>query len=251
MQGEIFGADVKIKKLQKRIPPTPQARTLPVPLQPCASTAKAPIPRGLKATKKTFPVYDDVYVVSCTHTIPYASDETNVISLHRDLEDANDFARRYLADKSPDLFSWDKYGERINCDEGGIHITAENMDTDSYIVTVRAKTLKRKPQIQQIVPPPRRSPSPELCEVYLVTVECRKFLCGSNEDGELDSIEVRKAFKTLEDAEDFAEEEMEDRVMDGEWDRDEGKKGGMLVLEAREWYREEQVIVRVSEVDLE
>lgn len=174
-----------------------------------------------------------------------------MISLHSDLNEANGAARRYLADKNPNLSRWDKYGEGFNCDEGGIHITAANMDTDSYIVTVRTKKLKRKPQIQQIAPPPRRSPSPELSEVFLVTVEYRKFLCGSNEDGELDGVEVRGAFKTLEDAEEFAEEEMGDQVADGEWHRDEGKEGGMLVLEAREWCREEQVIVRVSEVDLE
>ncbi|KAI4122302.1 MAG: hypothetical protein LQ347_006547, partial [Umbilicaria vellea] len=125
-----------------------------------------------------------------------------------------------------------------------------DMEIDSYNVTVRKKKLKRKFHIRQVAPLSLRSPSPELSVAFLVTVEHRRFLYGSTEDGELDSVEVRGAFKPLEDAEEFAEEEMEEQVADGEWHSDEGKEGGRLALEAREWCRVEQVVVRVSAVEL-
>ena len=248
-ESETFDVDVEMKKLQKRKPPPPEPRTLPVPSQ-----ARATAPKVLKPNSAASTNYEDVYVVSSTYSIPHVSEETNVISLHSDLDEANEVARRYLDDKNPNLPRWDEYSERFNCHEGGIYITAANVDTDSYIVTVRKNRLKRKPQIQQIPPPPSRSPSPELRDIFLVTIEKQRYIYGSNEDRDLENIDITGAFKTLEDADEFAEEQMQDLVADGEWHREDGEGDGegdgMLVLAAREWGREEMVVVRVSELGL-
>lgn len=240
-----------MKKLQKRKPAPPQPRTTPVSSQPGATTARGPAPIALTPTTETSPDYEEVYTVSCaySHPVPFLTDISYQISLHSSRDEANEAAQRYLNDDNPR--GWDKYSERFDPHDGGICITAVRRHA-TYVVTVQKKNQECKPLIPQIPDLSPRSPSPELREIFLVTVEKRHHVCGSNEEGELQSVEVRRAFKSPEDAKNLADEELGDLMDDGEWqgqddewELKEGEKDALLVLSAREWEKEEVVVVRV------
>ena len=181
-----------MKKLQRRKPAPPQPGTIPASSEPPANTARGPAPIALSPTSETSPDDEDVYTVSCIYTVSGVSIKSYVISLHSSRNQANQAARRYLDDKSPYQAHWDKYSKRFDPhDDGGICIAAENRGLQGFVVTVRKNNQECKPVIPQIPDPSLWSPSPQLRNIFLVTVEKRHYICEPNEDGALESLEVR------------------------------------------------------------
>lgn len=52
--------------------------------------------------------------------------------------------------------------------------------------------------------------------VYVVKFEHRNNVCGSNEYGEIESVDIDNAFKNLEDAEEHVRSMAEEKMEDGE-----------------------------------
>ena len=94
--------------------------------------------------------------------------------------------------------------------DGTIRIFAELVDSESFVVRVQKKQQRRKVALKVINVPRPIAPRPkQTSEVYIVQVESPKNVCGSNEEGEIDDVDILAVFKGSDAASEFLQARVE------------------------------------------
>ena len=140
--------------------------------------------------------WKSVYLVMLDHTHPEFGDDTKVIALCPNLEEANRTARHCLEEHYGSDNDWEEYDEDIKLD-GDVRIEARGFQDENFVVRIDKILQKLKATPKQIVA--KNQPS----MVFVVTEEHRINVCSSNEEGEIDNFEIDGVFKDFVSANAF------------------------------------------------
>ncbi|KAK4691347.1 hypothetical protein P7C71_g5633, partial [Lecanoromycetidae sp. Uapishka_2] len=168
-----------------------------------------------------------VYLVILDNTNPDNGEtDTNVFAVCADLTEANDEARQCLDVEYGEGFAWEDYKETIGRD-GTFHITARGGEGEEMTVQI-----VKKLQMRKNAPPTSTKPKVQaVTHVYIVLAETRKDVCGSNEDGEIEDIEVQAVFENLAAAESCLRGQVESNNEDrDDLETEEFEVGGLLSI---------------------
>lgn len=186
-----------------------------------------------------------VYLVIVDHTHPYIEATTTIFALCPDLEAANGEARRYLNSKSGPDVDLDDFDEWIDAD-GSVRIRASAFEADNFVVRVEKRRMKRKMHPNRATGELKPKTEP-LKYVYIVKAETRKHVCGSNEEGEIDFVEIQGTYRKLGDANNkirsLVEEQTEDRL---DLECNESEENGLLHMSVLDMGEEEMSIYDVE-----
>ncbi|MCJ1460025.1 hypothetical protein MMC28_010404 [Mycoblastus sanguinarius] len=182
-------------------------------------------PDSLKRVDEAF-----AYVVMQTHRLNEINeDETQVIAVCSDLADANQTARRCLKDQFGSGM-WDEYDEDVTQD-GRVEVNAHGFEDEDFHIWIEKKAQKSgtgpsKPETTKV---------DGSLVVYVVTRERRTNVCGSNEEGEIECVDIEGVFKDLTFANACVRRPAEQNEEDGEYEIDERvEDGGRLQMEMRD-----------------
>lgn len=186
---------------------------------------------------------EEVYTVIVNHTHPYMETHTFIFKLCPNLEEANREARRWLNSESGPTMDLDDFEERIEAD-GSVRIRASAFEADNFLVRVERELMKRKIRSKRATGEVKPT-NGTLKHVYIVKVENRKHICGSNEDGEIDSVEIQGTYRKPEDANNFLRSLVEERMED-DFECDEHEEEGLLHMSVLDMMEGEQVVYDVE-----
>lgn len=231
--------DGRIAKPQK--PVTPLQYPDPIEL------AIAPEAASSKHANEDHGQFEDieVYMVMVEHRVQYLDDDNEILKLCPNLGEANDEARRYLQeheDYGPEI-EWDEYQEKIAA-AGTMRIEASGLEGETFEIRVEKKMMKRKTRSNHAATEVKPTDEP-LEYVYIVKVESRKNVCGSNEEGEIDSVEIASTCKNPEDANNFLRSLAEERMEEG-FECDEDEIDGLLHMSVLDMMEGEKVVYYVE-----
>lgn len=160
-------------------------------------------------------VQENVYLVMLDQMLyedPYHGDErTEVFAVCADLEEANKQARRCLDVEIGESIEWEEYDEKVERD-GTVYIQARGGEGEDMVVRIEKKTQKRK----ALASKSSETKAHMVLQIYIVLAETRKDVCGSNEEGEIESVEVQAVFQDLAAAMTYMRELVESETEDRE-----------------------------------
>lgn len=179
------------------------------------------------------------------HTGTYIDDEKDILKLFPDLEEANKEARRYLQAEHGSDVEWDRYDENIEAD-GSVQIEASGFEAEDFVVRVEKKIMKRK-MCSNHATAEVKPTTGSLKHVYIVTLESRKNVCGSNEDGDIDSVEIQGTYRKPGDANNKVRSLVEEKTEDSlDLECNESEKNGLLHMSVLDMGEEEMPIYDVE-----
>lgn len=185
---------------------------------------------------------DWVFIVMQKHTrSDIGLDDTDVIASCSSLGEANWIAHQCLEDQLGFGIEWDEFEEHLD-DRGCVSVKAKRFEYEKFEVWIKIKSQERRAATASREP----RKGDQVDYVYIVRTEFRNNVCGSNEEGEIETVDIDTAFKELEAANAHVRSSVEESTEDREeLEVTESSAGGLLRMDVLDLNEGEMTVYEV------